>query len=356
MTILAEHKLALKNATSDKVYHFQLVEVDGGFKVNAQNGKRGGKLTERTKTANPVTREAATKIFESLRKEKLSEGYSEVSTGEMFVGSVYEERFTGIVGQMLNMIDDPQLYIDDDNFFMQEKYDGQRRLKLHKDGVTVSINKKGLEVPTLAHVVAPLLELKKDFLVDGELLMGIDKYCIFDLLEYDGQCLRSMPAKGRYEKLVSLGLPNVVPAYFTREEKQKRFDELKALKKEGVVFKKISSPYVSGRPNSKGDQLKSKFYATDTFEVVGVTAGKRSVKIISYTAEGKKYDMGKVTIPENYEIPAVGAFIEVRYLYCYTDGKLFQTTYLGERNDQDKTDCHMREIKFKSKELAENDE
>jgi ATP-dependent DNA ligase len=62
----------------------------------------------------------------------------------MFVGSVYEERFTGIIGQMLNKVTDYQRYIDDDNFFMQEKYDGERRLVRYKEKETISINKKRL--------------------------------------------------------------------------------------------------------------------------------------------------------------------------------------------------------------------
>lgn len=353
MNIIEEKKLAFKNATSDKVYHFQLIEVEGGYKVNFQNGKRGGKLTDKTKTELPVAFDEAKGIFDQLLKSKLKDGYSDAqSNGEMFVGSIYEERFTGIIGQMLNKIINPQKYIEDDDYFMQEKYDGERRLIRHNQEGTISINKKGMEVPTLESVVAPLLALGKSFLVDGELIG--DKYYIFDLLEFDGKSLRNESAKSRYEYLLSLGLKNVIPTYFTKEEKQKKFDELQALKKEGVVFKRILSLYVSGRPNSGGDQLKYKFYATDTFEVVNVTTGKRSVKIVSYMEDGSKYDMGKVTIPENFDVPEIGSFIEVRYLYCFVGGKLFQTTYLGVRNDQDKSDCHMREIKFKA--VTEDDD
>jgi bifunctional non-homologous end joining protein LigD len=125
-------------------------------------------------------------------------------------------------------------------------------------------------------------------------------------------------------------------------------------KKEGVVFKKHDSAYVSGRPNSGGNQLKFKFYATDTFEVVSHNKTKRSVNVVSYKEDGTAYDMGKITIPETTPLPPIGAFVEIRYLYCNEGGKLFQTTYLCERDDQDRSDCHMREIKFKA--VDEEDE
>ena len=44
--------------------------------------------------------------------------------------------------------------------------------------------------------------------------------------------------------------------------KERLFRHLQAEKKEGVVFKRLDAPYTPGRPNSGGNQLKHKFYAT----------------------------------------------------------------------------------------------
>lgn len=348
MNIVEQISLAFKDAGSDKVYHTQIIQDGDGYLVNFQYGKRGATLTTGAKTTSPVTLDEAQKIYNKLVKSKMSSGYSEGQSGAIFQSKSLDERFTGIVPQLLNKITNAQEYIDNDSFFMQEKYDGHRRIIKIVNAEVVSINKKGLEVLSPQEVIDPILALKIDITVDGELIG--DKYYIFDILMKDGQDVRTMNAKQRYELLKSTNLPNIVPTYFTRHEKQEAFDNLskKENKKEGVVFKKIDSQYVAGRPNSGGNQLKNKFYATDTFEVVSHNKTKRSINVVSYTENGTEYDMGKITIPETTPMPDVGLFVEVRYLYCHEGGKLFQTTYLGVRDDQDRTDCHMREIKFKS--------
>ena len=55
--------LYYREGNSDKVYHVQLVEVEGGCVVNFQYGRRGSTLQTGTKTATPVTRYEAEKTF-----------------------------------------------------------------------------------------------------------------------------------------------------------------------------------------------------------------------------------------------------------------------------------------------------
>lgn len=355
MSIVEQISLAYKDGGSDKVYHAQIEKVDGGYNVNFQYGKRGATLATGCKTPSPVDLEKANVVFTKLIKEKTAKGYSEGESGAIFQSKSLEDRFTGIIPQLLNKITNPQDYIDNDEYFMQEKYDGQRRLIKIENGVVTSINKKGLEVLSPQEVIDPILALKCDIIVDGELIG--DKYYIFDILYLNDKDLKAEDAQNRYAILKSTGLPGIVPAYFTKKDKQEAYDFLilKENKKEGVVFKKNKSAYVGGRPNSGGNQLKNKFYATDTFEVISHNETKRSVNVVSYTESGDIYDMGKITIPETTPLPDVGMFVEIRYLYCHVGGKLFQTTYLGVREDQDRTDCHMREIKFKSQ-VDEDDE
>lgn len=354
MSIIEQISLAYKDAGSDKVYHAQIEQVDGGYNVNFQYGKRGSTLTTGSKTASPVALDKAQAIYNKLVKEKVGKGYSEGASGAVFQSKALEDRFTGITPQLLNKIVDPQKYIDDDSYFMQEKYDGHRRMIKIEGAEVTSINKKGLEVLSPEEVIKPIKTLGRNIVVDGE-LVG-DKYYLFDILSLDDKNLREETAVERYRILSSLGLPNVVETYFTKAQKQEAFDKKspKEMKVEGVVFKKKDSTYVSGRPNSGGNQLKYKFYATDTFEVVSHNSGKRSINVVSYTEMGDSYDMGRITIPETTPMPDVGSFVEIRYLYCHEGGKLFQTTFLNVRIDQDKTDCHMREIKFKK--VDEEDE
>jgi bifunctional non-homologous end joining protein LigD len=95
--------------------------------------------------------------------------------------------------------------------------------------------------------------------------------------------------------------------------------------------------YVAGRPASKGDHLKFKFYATATLGIIAVN-DKRSVQLGAWTPRGWQF-VGSVTIPANQEIPKPLALAEVRYLYRYPDGSLYQPTYLIPRADKDTPDA-----------------
>ena len=345
--------LYYKDASSDKVYHTQVKSHNDGFLVDFQYGRRNSTLIAGSKTAKPVTQDEALKIYNKLVKDKKSKGYTEGVAGAIFQSTTLEDKFTGIVPQLLNKIENYREFIDSNEFFMQEKKDGHRRIIKVQAGKVTSINKKGLEVLSPECVCTPITSLNKDIIVDGELIG--DKYFIFDIISYEGNDLKEKTALERFKILDKLALPNTVPAYFTKTEKLNAFKKFESEKKEGVVFKNKSSTYVPGRPNSGGNQLKYKFYATDTFEVLSHSKARRSIGIISYTQQGEQYDMGKVTIAETTPMPPVGSFVEVRYLYCNAGGKLFQTTYLNQRVDQDKSDCHMKEIKFKNTDDQDED-
>lgn len=55
--------------------------------------------------------------------------------------------------------------------------------------------------------------------------------------------------------------------------------------------------------------------------------------------------VGNVTIPANYPIPAVGSLVEVKYLYFFPGGSLYQPQYLGVRSDADRGDCDIAKLK-----------
>ncbi|MEI6746939.1 MAG: hypothetical protein WCL34_13330, partial [Methylococcaceae bacterium] len=111
--------------------------------------------------------------------------------------------------------------------------------------------------------------------------------------------------------------------------------------------------YRPGRPASGGAHLKFKFYKTATFIVANMTPGKRSVGLeLIDDATGERVFMGKVTIPPNYSIPNIGDLVEVRYLYAYKGGAVYQPNYLGVRGDSDLTDATMKQIIYKAQEKA----
>ena len=59
-------------------------------------------------------------------------------------------------------------------------------------------------------------------------------------------------------------------------------------------------------------------------------------------------EVGNVTIPANKDIPKEGQIVEVRYLYAYRGGSLFQPTYLGPRTDVLKDECTFSQLKYKN--------
>lgn len=341
--------LYFKEGSSDKEYHTQLEEVEGGFVVNFQYGRRGSTLTTGTKTKTPVLFEKAEKAYNSLVKEKLAKGYTEGESGAIFQSKTLEERITGIVPQLLNTIEeeDLQKYFSDDSWMMQEKFDGCRLMIKKVADEFTAINKKGLSI-LIPQIVEDLIRcVPQDIILDGEIIG--DKYYIFDILEFDGRNLRSLGAKERYDILCGITpiKKHVVDSFFDEASKQEKFAKLKEQSKEGVVFKRVDSSYVSGRPASGGNQLKFKFWASATVEVIGHHKTKRSVFVAVYN-NNEKIEIGKVSIPSNYNIPNIGDLVEVIYLYCHVGGAIYQSKYKGVRHDQDLSDCSYSQLKFKA--------
>lgn len=86
--------------------------------------------------------------------------------------------------------------------------------------------------------------------------------------------------------------------------------------------------------------------------VVAQVNRQRSVVLRLLDHEGWQ-PVGNVTIPANHQVPAVGAVVEVRYLYAYRDGSLYQPVYLGERSDVRQDECGVSQLKFKRDEDEE---
>ena len=91
--------------------------------------------------------------------------------------------------------------------------------------------------------------------------------------------------------------------------------------------------------------MKFKFYATASVIVTQINA-KRSVAVAVLDGE-QSVEVGNVTIPPNQDVPAVNAVIEVRYLYAYQGGSLYQPTYIGVRDDLRVDDCVIAQLKYK---------
>lgn len=269
---------------------------------------------------------------------------------------------TGLRPQLLTPINEDEAvkYIEDDRWCIQEKMDGKHIIVKRNpkrdeisDGV-ISANKQGLET-TLPNALESAI--KDSFNVpctlDGELIGN--KLYVFDLLDYDSVDYRKENYQTRYEMLQKIftnyQLGNnlhLVPAVWSTSAKSAVFSKLKAEDREGVVFKRLDTPWSEGRPESGGNMVKCKFWASVSAIVDEQETGKSS--FISYVFDAKTGErvslghcsaLGKVA-------PKAGDVVELKYLYAYKGGKLIQQSLLGIRDDVSPEECTTKQLKFKA--------
>ena len=345
--------LYYREGSSNKVYQAAIEPAGNQFVVNFAYGRRGATLTTGTKTSSPVDYDTAKKIHTKLVSEKKAKGYTEGENSTPYQHT--DKQSSGILPQLLNVIEEAEVeqFLRDDDYCAQEKHDGRHLLIRKQDEDIEGINKKGFVVGLSQSVTNDLRRLPGSFIPDGESIG--DNYHVFDLLEWAGENLRPLPYRVRLVRLVNLLLstanhPHIrlVETAFTTDQKTEMWERLRRENREGIVFKKLDAPYTPGKPNSGGPQLKFKLVATLSAIVAKVNA-KRSVELGLFNGR-TLVSCGNVTIPANHKIPPAGAIVEVRYLYAFREsGVLFQSVYLGLRDDVDPGECIVQQLKFKAK-------
>lgn len=338
---------------SDKIYKISVEPVGPLFVVNYANGRRGGTLKADTKTQQPVDFPTARKVANDLLFSKVGTGYVPIAGSRFSDGmnaeaiSTLARESSGYLPQLLNPIGDGEhevdRYIDDDNWVAEEKHDGERRFVIvDADGIRGG-NRTGKTVALPDPIAAAARSLSTACVLDGE-QVG-DVFHAFDVLEIDGKSLRDLPLVNRRKALEDLldgmeGAPiRLVRQHRGQADKQALIESVHGRGGEGIVFKNTSACYVIGRPGSAGDWVKLKFWCTLS-AIVGAVNAKRSVALeLLDDRTSTNIPVGNVTIPANAEIPNVGEVVEIRYLYAYDGGSLFQPTLLGKRSDISPEEC-----------------
>lgn len=365
--------LYCQQGNSDKVYIIDKVAAGGGFVVNFAYGRRGSTLTTGTKTAQPVSETKADRIFSKLQSEKMAKGYFEGSTTSTYAGVATNanptaSQPTGINVQLLNPVEDAELdaLLRDDRTGAQEKFDGKRIALVLDNGEIYGVNRTGLRcgipesfvksLKNLAALVEQIFSISlEQVILDGEAIG--DDFFAFDLLEINNEDFRAKSYLERYKRLkavlyagsVNPPVANLFCSDLIVGETAKRefFEQAKANNLEGVVFKNTNAAYEAGRPNSGGSQRKYKFCCEATCLVSGQNGAKRSVSLQVESVDGSMRDIGNCTIPVNFPIPNAGDLAEIRYLYAYPDGALYQPVYKGLRQDKTAPDLYTS-LKFKA--------
>ncbi len=367
---LPSASLYYREGSSDKEYHASVKPRDGGFVVEFAYGRRGSTLQSGLKTAEPVSLATASMIFQKLVAAKEAKGYVRGGNGHspQLVPSAQAlapstpnggtpsrtaRPRIGAIPQLLNELpeDDVELFIRraGDQWGAQEKYDGKNVTLTKFEFAVQATNRVGQACGVSLAIANHAASLDGEFVIMGEAL-GNDQFAAHNVVDVDGVDCRGSTYQSRYDVVraivgtAQIGAPIFIVGMVTGAEAiMKYYRHLKKANAEGMVLKDLNAPHTEGRPASGGSQLKVKFWASCSC-IVGAINTQRSVAV----QLGDKW-MGNVTIPPNYQIPAVGAIVEVRYLYAFKGGSLYQPIYRGERDDVKAADCTVEKqrIKFK---------
>lgn len=260
------------------------------------------------------------------------------------------------LAQLPNSITEEELeeIIDDPAWGAQEKFDGKRLVLRYQNGRVTSFNKKGTTCGCPLSFVSAFRNMMDTdtnrvitAYLDGE-MVGQVLY-VYDF-RVEGQ--RNGDYQERHDRLGHL-IDGVVSDVFqfaplVISDKRAFLARLRGQNKEGIILKRLDSEYRPGRPASGGDQLKFKFVATASCIVRGIN-DRNSISLDLLDANGDRVDVGNCTVLKRGELAKIApdTVVEIRYLYAYEGGSLYQPVYLGIRDDIDIEECRMSQLKYK---------
>jgi len=373
MNIVESVRLFFQEGTSDKVYEASIVEdSEGVYSVLVAWGRRNANLNQ-GKKANGVSLADAKKAYDRVVRQKTKKGYQAITEtvqpsavsppvgqGSGSRAGVGGRSRVGPKAQLLNAVDEARLeaLFADPEIVAQQKFDGVRILTLVQEDGVVATNRSGEMSEFGAAVLQAVSHAPPGTILDGELVSGSQGpvYWLFDILQYAGEDLKALGYVERFAHLAAAcaELPDpieMVDAAFEEADKRALYNQLRELRAEGIVFKRVDAPYTHGRPGSGGTQLKYKFVKTcDVF--ITENAGN-AYQMAVFDAAGMPREIGKVfagttndTRSEIDDALVAGArpVAEVRYLYATRDDILFQPVFVRLRDDKAPSDCVLDQL------------
>lgn len=281
--------------------------------------------------------------------------------------------------QLLTAIDGEESgeLLSDDRWCAQPKHDGRRVVIRRSGPVVTATGRSGKPVSIGLDLAASIRACRaKAFTIDGELVAGgsaglgsnslaagaaggsagltTDRFFAFDVLESSGGGgispagpvdLRDEDYSDRLSRLRRLIVPSeclaVTETAAGSEAKRAMLERLEAAGAEGIVFKRVDAPYRAGRST---DQVKLKFWKSASFVVTaaGQTANSVAIGLLDGAAVRSVGNVGTAGIDP---APTVGDIVEVRYLNVHLSGMLCQPTLLMIRDDIERSDCSVIQLR-----------
>jgi len=347
---------------ADKDYNLHLEpDGQGQWRLIYENGKHGAALKRKDKIEGAVPYEQAKAAFDATVEDKMKTGgYVPQGAGVAYQDVVSADRISGIEPQLLKAIPTDLVHqrMADSAYMWQEKKDGERRMirkttvgeSASAKVIVIGTNRDGLIVPIPKELADAVAALPLDFCVlDGE-DMGQGRYAAFDLVATAADPAGQRRCEDRYLALQQLlrAAPSpywiAVATAFTPADAKALNKAVFHAKGEGLVGKLKDAPYT---PGVSEDQFKFPYLDRATVFVERHDGTKRSVHIAVLDVDGNPMPLKKVTIPANYDIPPVGAIVDVEYLYAHATGGLAQPRYKGVRSDRRMEHCVASQLKFK---------
>ncbi len=264
-------------------------------------------------------------------------------------------------------------YIHDTSWVMQQKHDGTRVLAVIDSGGVRYFQRGG---KALAHTAAtqhlaaltqalePLvMPGSADAVVlDGEIIIGTGHYYVFDVPDGGALPMGATVAQ-RLEVLAHLdnhwaSFPitpvRAVRTARTAQDKAEMFERARRAGVEGVMVKRLDSPYEPGKRVKHS--LKIKFVKTADVVVTNVNRGRneagREIGSIEFgiPTAGEVTVLGTCSVIGKEHVEP-GDVIEVAYLYRADTGGLVQPRMVRRREDKPGSDCNWDQFPLYSREV-----
>lgn len=244
-------------------------------------------------------------------------------------------------------------YIDDNNWWMNQKLDGDRLLIYVENGVVNALNRKGREKTRGVNhrLLAPFEEFNAGrFVFDGELL-GDGMLHIFDVPFATSLGVeRNTPLDERTKVLDMIfdlwhptGIVKVATAR-TAAEKALMVKIAMESQLEGVMIKRANGLYVNKRSSS---WLKAKFVKDADFIVTAIGQEGKTNAVLGLIDpdRGTVVEVGRASAIGKAN-PQPGEVWTVRYLYCVDprNPRLYQPRLMHRRTDKQLSECTIDQL------------